>query len=1122
MNYKRPPFPAGANTSSNNNSIHVHDNSSEVSITPTTKKLKSNSSKKPQDGNESIDFFANNHFSRSFNSLILEDTFHPKDSKTINKSPPFNVKQDLYSNDNIDDYLDTQNDSDVNDSDESVNDKDENIDDIDDDDDDEDDNFLSETPNGNSEKNDLETDYSINSNFMAVRPKLESSIKRSSKFINLSIDSNINKSQIDSVNLNEIQFPTNESTPYQSKKTPVSTKSHETSKKNLNNRLTNELHNSTPKVPHSPGVLNPTSQNSTPLFTNKFKRPHQLISKSPSPRNITNQSPDGLKSADSKSNLMSPIITKLFSFKSSAPKLRKTENSNSSPVKLEYYNVDDLNIEDSDSPSKNRKSSNSSNQGTYGYHHNPQIQVFHDDPNVASVPNSSLKRYSLAERSKIFNDKENEERKSYQFVKPYQTAFKSTGLLKKNSIINQANKLPPDTPIKKHPIMLYNENSANSKTSRSKSLSTKSNFYTHDNNSSEISIELGRNHHGNNHLHPQNANNSYHSNDSTISFFKINDDGGNNSTISNSNANNTSSGTTSAESNAGHQKPNNHRISQDIDMNDFDYMIDEDFLQTPTKSVKKSQSTPANFSPISLKHHHNPTTPCKRRYLKAEGEGTALNSVERAGARDVNSSYEHDDPEELPENDDPGDGIIDETNPLAKDKFVDKSTIDDHLNKKFGSQNIKYLNKGEFSIAFECNFDNQRFAIKRSKRPIIGKLEVKTILREINALRTLTSVKDNETINLQEQEEGKEFLVYFIEAWEYNNYYYIMTEYCEGGTLFNFLQENKNYKIDEFRVWKILIEILSGLKFIHLKNYLHLDLKPANIFVTFEGSLKIGDFGLATKLPILEKDFDLEGDRNYIAPELINDKIYTPFADIFSVGLIILEVATNIILPDNGTPWRKLRSGDLSDAGKLSSDNISDFLHNRNFSSLTSYNSINYSSNSSLFNQQTLTNPMSSTSNNHLSQAQGQPHLQPPPVTSLHHRNNNNPGINTSTSNNHLIPQSNPQPLQSISAVMLLPHQQQVPVSNDSAGAADIPRSLTAQQLKEIIPPKAPKFLINNSNNLDRLVNKMLQPNPFDRLTATKILELEECVTIDSVRKAGATIYEGEFGPVNDNDNDDF
>lgn len=53
----------------------------------------------------------------------------------------------------------------------------------------------------------------------------------------------------------------------------------------------------------------------------------------------------------------------------------------------------------------------------------------------------------------------------------------------------------------------------------------------------------------------------------------------------------------------------------------------------------------------------------------------------------------------------------------------------------------------------------------------------------------------------------------------------------------------------------MIIELANGLRFIHLRNYLHLDLKPANIFITFEGYLKIGDFGLATKLPILEKRF---------------------------------------------------------------------------------------------------------------------------------------------------------------------------------------------------------------------------------------------------------------------------
>ena len=58
-------------------------------------------------------------------------------------------------------------------------------------------------------------------------------------------------------------------------------------------------------------------------------------------------------------------------------------------------------------------------------------------------------------------------------------------------------------------------------------------------------------------------------------------------------------------------------------------------------------------------------------------------------------------------------------------------------------------------------------------------MEKQTIKREIEALRVLTSIKEDEATNMQEQEEGKEYLVYFIEAWDFNNYYYIMTEFVK-------------------------------------------------------------------------------------------------------------------------------------------------------------------------------------------------------------------------------------------------------------------------------------------------------------------------------------------------------
>ncbi|KAJ3017590.1 hypothetical protein HKX48_003455 [Thoreauomyces humboldtii] len=134
-----------------------------------------------------------------------------------------------------------------------------------------------------------------------------------------------------------------------------------------------------------------------------------------------------------------------------------------------------------------------------------------------------------------------------------------------------------------------------------------------------------------------------------------------------------------------------------------------------------------------------------------------------------------------------------------------------------------------------------------------------------------------------------------------------------GGSLDTYLEVHcRDSSLDEYRIWHILSEVVQGVKHIHDLNIVHLDLKPGNIFITEEGSLKIGDFGLASRAPVSRHD-DREGDRTYIAPEILRDPSFGKPADIFSVGLIMLEIAANVILPENGPYWHKLRTGDLSE-----------------------------------------------------------------------------------------------------------------------------------------------------------------------------------------------------------------
>jgi mitosis inhibitor protein kinase SWE1 len=252
------------------------------------------------------------------------------------------------------------------------------------------------------------------------------------------------------------------------------------------------------------------------------------------------------------------------------------------------------------------------------------------------------------------------------------------------------------------------------------------------------------------------------------------------------------------------------------------------------------------------------------------------------------------------------------------------SDVDDSLYSRFDKVNL--VGKGEFSSVYRVTKSaslrasflsvfsgtpsresprspepDRYFAVKKARKPFLGPKDRENKLREVRALQALTHA---------------DHVLRYVDSWEFDHHLYIQTEYCDEGTLDKFLSNvGRKGRLDDFRIWKIIHDVALGLQSIHDAGFMHLDLKPANILITFEGILKIGDFGLATPWPAA-KGVDAEGDREYIGPEILRGKFDKP-ADIFALGLIMIEMACNVVLPDNGPTWIALRSGDFSEVPSL-------------------------------------------------------------------------------------------------------------------------------------------------------------------------------------------------------------
>ena len=131
-------------------------------------------------------------------------------------------------------------------------------------------------------------------------------------------------------------------------------------------------------------------------------------------------------------------------------------------------------------------------------------------------------------------------------------------------------------------------------------------------------------------------------------------------------------------------------------------------------------------------------------------------------------------------------------------------------------------------------------------------------------------------------------IVKFFGYTETNNQLLIKMEYIKFGTLKFWIKQKEKISEEESSI--ILSKVLSTIEYLHSKQITHRDIKPENIMLSKKNdleSIKIIDFGLSTQSYELLINNDYCGTYIYMAPELIEKKLYFSSVDIWSIGILM-------------------------------------------------------------------------------------------------------------------------------------------------------------------------------------------------------------------------------------------
>uniref|UniRef100_A0A8B9GFR9 non-specific serine/threonine protein kinase n=1 Tax=Amazona collaria TaxID=241587 RepID=A0A8B9GFR9_9PSIT len=192
---------------------------------------------------------------------------------------------------------------------------------------------------------------------------------------------------------------------------------------------------------------------------------------------------------------------------------------------------------------------------------------------------------------------------------------------------------------------------------------------------------------------------------------------------------------------------------------------------------------------------------------------------------------------------------------------------------------VRKIGEGSFGKAFlvKAKENGQQYVIKEINISKMSNKEREESRREVAVLANMKHPN----------------IVLYRESFEENGCLYIVMDYCEGGDLFKKINAQKGILFSEDQILDWFVQICLALKHIHDRKILHRDIKSQNIFLTKDGTIQLGDFGIAR---VLNSTAELArtciGTPYYLSPEICQNKPYNNKSDIWALGCVLYEMCT--------------------------------------------------------------------------------------------------------------------------------------------------------------------------------------------------------------------------------------